>query len=122
MRTLFYGVIMTKIKKIQFPECRYKVTDFHIIDTEKVVNNGREIYIRAILDSACSEYNSLKLPNEERLDIVDQLGLDNLIALLAECFRVNHNNYNAWIEAYLTMFFSTGDHKYYDALKNRRKV
>ena len=111
---------MTKIKKIQFPECHYKVTDFHIIDTEKVVNNGREIYIRAILDSACSEYNSLKLPNKERLDIIEKLGLDNLIALLAECFRVNHNEYDAWHEAHLTMYFSTGDKKYFKAIENRR--
>ena len=111
---------MTKIKKIQFPECRYKVTDFHIIDTEKVVNAGREIYIRAILDSGSSEYKFLKLTIEERLDIIEKLGLDNLIKLLAECFKVNHHNYDAWHEAYWTLFFLTSDYKYLKALEKHR--
>ena len=106
---------MTTPKKIEFPDCRYKVTDFNVIDTQKEVNNGREVYIREILDSACAEYQRSILSEQERLDIITQLGLDNLTALLAECFRVNNKKYNARQVAYFTAFLLTKDSQFLDA-------
>lgn len=94
---------MRNFKKIKFPECRYIVEDFKIIDTKKEVNNGCGVYIREILDSGCYEYNKSKLTNKEKLDIIEQLGLDNLIALLDECFTLNNKGYNAKNEAHLTL-------------------
>jgi hypothetical protein len=94
---------MTKLKKIKFPECRYKVEDFQIIDTQKEVNNGRPIYIREILDSPSAEFKFSTITAKERLDIIGQLGLDCLVDLLAETFRVNHHEYKAEKEAFFSV-------------------
>lgn len=79
---------MTKIKKIKFPECRYKVEDFQIIDTQKEVNNGRPIYIREILDSPSAEFKFSSITAKERLDIIGQLGLDSLERVLKVIYQV----------------------------------
>lgn len=102
-------------RKIEFPDCRYKVTDYNVIDAQKEVNNGREVYIRAILDSACNEYQHSIISEQERLDIITQLGLDNLTALLAEYYKVNNKQYNARQVAHFTAFLLTKDSQFLDA-------
>lgn len=96
-------------------ECRYKIIPkYEIVDTLKEVNGGRNIYIREILDSSCAEYNSSRLSREQRVDIIKELGLDNLTKMLANCFKENHKEYNATKEAAQTYWFLTGDRKIWD--------
>jgi|GEM_PF-6664272 len=101
---------MTKNNK-----CRYEIVEkYKIIDTLKEVNEGRPIYIREILDSGCAEYNFSSLSREQRVDIIEQLGLDNLTKMLAKCFKENHKEYDATNEAAKTYFYLTGDRKIWD--------
>ncbi len=84
-------------------EIRYKIQGYHIIDTEKRIQNGDPIYIRAILDSSSHEFKSSAISFKERLDIVGSLGLKVLTGVLDECFKFGNKEYNAANEAVLSL-------------------
>jgi hypothetical protein len=64
---------------------RYEIDDLMILDAEN--NPVQKIYIRELLDSSCSEYQRSKLGRQQKIDIINALGLEVLIKVLAECFR-----------------------------------
>ena len=84
-------------------EVRYKIQGYNIIDTEKRIQNGNPIYIRAILDSSSHEFKSSEISFKDRLDIVGNLGLKVLIRVLDECFKSGNKEYNAPNEAVLAL-------------------
>lgn len=67
---------------------RYRIQDWHVIDAES--NPSREIYIREILDWRCSEFDSSKFSAQQRLEIIDALGLGRLAVVLSDCYRKNN--------------------------------
>lgn len=57
------------------------------------------VHIRELLDSECSEYKNSKLNNQQKLHIINELGLKTLTQVLTECYRNKGANYNAEDEA-----------------------
>jgi|GEM_PF-56842 integration host factor subunit beta len=70
----------------------YRIDGFHVVDTS---TPPKRIPIREILDSECSEFNRSKLTNQQRWEIITELGLDPLTATLAALFRTSHSEHNA---------------------------
>jgi len=68
-------------------KCRYETNELYVTDTNKVINDGRPIYIREILDSSSTEFQNSKVSKEDRLNIIGSLGLKVLKPMLDECFK-----------------------------------
>lgn len=72
---------------------RYAIEDFYILDlTTQPVSR---YYIRELLDYGCYEFESSKLNPEQKLKIINTLGLDVLTEVLAEYYRYTGKISNA---------------------------
>ena len=80
---------------------RYEITDWHVIDNQ-AEDHAEGFYIREILDWACTEYKSSRLSNQQRYDMISELGLDVLTRVLIDCFTTNNKPYDAEKEAAIT--------------------
>ena len=89
-------------------QCRYQIEGRHIVDTKNEIMNGKPIYIRQLLDSECGEYQSCKITDKERLDIIGALGLKTLIPVLDECFKSGNKGYNTENVVTFTVYFLRG--------------
>lgn len=76
---------------------RFSIDDLMILDAE--CNPVQKVYIRELLDSSSSEYQRSKLSRQQKIDIINALGLEALTKVLAECFRRKGASYNAEDEA-----------------------
>ncbi|MDH2918559.1 MAG: hypothetical protein PXX73_05130 [Sideroxydans sp.] len=85
---------------------RFSIDDLMIVDTE--CNPVHRMYIRELLDSASSEYQRSKLNRQQKVDIINELGIDTLTEVLAECFLRKGASYNAAQEARFTWAILTG--------------
>ena len=84
---------------------RFSIDDWHIVDSE--CTPSKKYYIREILDTVSHEHTSSKLNNQQRRDMITELGFDTLTAVLDDCFRGTRKNpdeYNATKCARLEMF------------------
>lgn len=78
----------------------YYIKDWHIFDVLGVdFPNG--LYIREILDTSSYEYMVSELSPKEKLSIILDLGLNQLIKVLDDCYSSNHKPYNAFDEGNL---------------------
>jgi hypothetical protein len=84
---------------------RYHLQDVHIIDTKS--KPPKRIYIREILDLGSAEFTSSKLSAQEKLEIIDELGLDSLTQTLDRCYKNKGGDpdYNAARDAKFTSLF-----------------
>lgn len=85
---------------------RYLINDLMIVDEE--ANPVKSIYIREILDYASYEFKQSKLSKQQKIDIIDALGLDTLTNVLHECFKNKGSSYNATNEAQFTYAILSG--------------
>jgi len=84
---------------------RYHIEDVHIIDTES--KPSKQIYIREILDFGSSEFTRSQLSKQEKLEVIDELGLDSLTQALDRCYKKKGGgpDYNAARDAKFTSLF-----------------
>jgi len=84
---------------------RYHLQDVHIIDTES--KPPKRIHIREILDLGSAEFTGSKLSAQEKLEIIDELGLDSLTQALDRCYKNKGGgpDYNAARDAKFTSLF-----------------
>lgn len=84
---------------------RYHVQDVHIIDMES--KPPKRIHIREILDLGSAEFTGSKLSAQEKLEIIDELGLDSLTQALDRCYKNKGGgpDYNAARDAKFTSLF-----------------
>lgn len=84
---------------------RYYLQDVHVIDTES--KPPKRIYIREILDFGSAEFTGSKLSAQEKLEIIDELGLDSLTQALDRCYKNKGGgpDYNAARDAKFTWLF-----------------
>ena len=84
----------------------FSIDHWHVVDSE--CTPPTKYYIREVLDSASAEHTRSKLTNQQRREIISELGLDTLTAVLDDCFRGAGRDpveYNAKKCADLEMFF-----------------
>ncbi len=81
---------------------RYHLQDVHIIGAES--KPPKRIYIREILDLGSAEFTGSKLSALEKLEIIDELGLDSLTQALDRCYKNKGGGpgYNAARDAKIT--------------------
>ena len=89
----------------ELTQCRYQIEGLYIVDTKNKILNGKPIHIRKLLDSECGEYQSCKITDNERLDIIGSLGLKTLIPVLDECFKSGNKGYNTENVVTFTVYF-----------------
>lgn len=89
--------VLSYISDLSTTKQRYAIEGTMILDTES--DPIPKIYIRELLDSGCSEYESSKLSDQQKLDIINALGLEILTQVLAKCFLQKGAGYNAADEA-----------------------
>ena len=84
---------------------RYHLQDVHIIDTKS--KPPKRIYIREILNSGSAEFTRSKLSAQEKLEIIDELGLDSLTQALDQSYKNKGGgpDYNAARDAKFTSLF-----------------
>lgn len=70
----------------------YHIDGFNIVNTNKP---SESFYIREILDSESAEFNRSKLNNQQKLGIINKLGLEPLTVVLAALYRTSHSEHNA---------------------------
>ncbi len=80
---------------------RFYIRDWKIIDSES--NPVSEIYIRELLDASSAEFQRSKLSARQKMDVIQELGLDRLTKVLDDCFRQNSKGYDASSEAELAV-------------------
>ncbi|MDD2721943.1 MAG: hypothetical protein PHH47_11615 [Gallionella sp.] len=88
---------------------RYTINDLMVMDNQAAP--ARQYYIRELLDSGCAEYQNSKLGGAEKLDIIEAIGLANLIEVLRACYARSGKTYKARHEAefaYLNLQRSSG--------------
>lgn len=73
------------------------------------------VYIRELLDSECNEYENSKLNNQQKLHIINELGLETLTHVLAECYRSKSANYNAEEQARFVWNKLNGKNNFWEA-------
>ncbi|MEQ1603063.1 MAG: DUF262 domain-containing protein [Methylococcaceae bacterium] len=79
-------------------ENRYSINDLKVLDKNE--NPIKEIYIREILDSSSAEFKFSKLSAQQKIDIIDAVGLDILTDVLREYFKSKGENCIASVEAH----------------------
>jgi hypothetical protein len=79
-------------------ENRYSINDFTILDKKE--NPVKSIYIREILDSSSAEFKFSKLSAQQKIDIIDTVGLETLTDVLREYFKSKGASCIASIEAH----------------------
>lgn len=86
-------------------KARYHLQDVHIIDKES--KPPKRIYIREILDFGSAEFTRSQLSAQEKLEIIDELGLDSLTQALDRCYKNKGGDpdYNAARDAKFTPLF-----------------
>ena len=89
---------MSQSNKFAYNKNRYRIDGFHIVDSS---TPPRKFYIREILDSGSAEYSSSKLTPQQKLEIISELGLKSLTAVLEACYRSSNKTYNATDDAQL---------------------
>ena len=83
---------------------RFEIDGQHIIDKHKVINDGKAIYIRELLDSLSHEFNKSVLSKEDRLIIIGSIGMNVLTQLLRDCFNKKEGcDHDASKEALFTL-------------------
>lgn len=86
----------------------FSIDHWHVVDSECAP--AKKYYIREVLDVGSHEFTSSKLTSQKRLDMISDLGLDELTAVLDDCFRSNSRDpveYNASKCAQAALFIST---------------
>jgi len=78
---------------------RYSINDFMIMDMD--ADPVKAVYIRELLDFSSDEFQRSKLSKQQKITIIDALGLGTLTDVLHECFINMGASYNATSEAYL---------------------
>jgi len=78
----------------------YRIKDWHIFDVEGV-DFPDGLYIREILDTSSYEYFISELTPKQKLSIILELGLDQLIKVLEDCYSSNNKPFNALDEGNL---------------------
>jgi len=73
---------------------RYEIEDWHILDGQSG-SKSKKLYIREILDWGSSECQHSSLSILQRYEIISELGLDALTAVLKDCFARNNKPYDA---------------------------
>jgi hypothetical protein len=76
---------------------RYSINDLMVQDSAS--DPIRSHYIRELLDYSSSEFQHSGLSRQEKLDIINSLGLEILTEVLAECFRLTGTTSGAEQEA-----------------------
>lgn len=89
---------------------RFSIDDLIILDAEN--NPVQKIYIRELLDSSSSEYQRTKLNRQQKIDIINALGLEILTKVLAECFRRKETKESAEKVAQFTWQMLTGKYDF----------
>lgn len=79
---------------------RFSIEDFMVIDANS--DPVEKVYIREILDYPSSEFRSSKLSAQNKIEIINALGLETLTMVLEKCFQQNGKAYNAEKEAQFT--------------------
>ena len=88
----------------QNSDIRFEIDGQNIIDKHKVINDGKAIYIREVLDSLSHEFNKSVLNKEDRLIIIGSIGMNVLTQLLRDCFNKKEGcDYDAYKEALFTL-------------------
>ncbi len=64
---------------------RFSIDDLMVLDAES--DPVPKVYIRELLDYPSSEFQRSKLSSQQKMAIINALGLDNLTKMLVECFR-----------------------------------
>ncbi len=80
---------------------RFYIRDLKIIDSES--NPVSEIYIRELLDASSAEFQRSRLSARQKMDVIQEIGLDKLTKVLDDCFRQNSKGYDASSEAELAV-------------------
>lgn len=62
-----------------------------------------EIYIRELLDLPSNEFKTSKISPKQKMEVIQELGLEALTSVLKECFLQAGKNYDAAQEAELAM-------------------
>jgi len=78
-------------------QSRYSIREFMIVDSES--NPVPRIYIRELLDAPSDEFRRSKLSVVQKLEIIESLGLEVLIGVLEDLYRIGGKNYDAREEA-----------------------
>jgi hypothetical protein len=76
---------------------RFTLQDFMILDAEN--NPISKIYIRELLDYPRCEFQSSKLSEQQKLAVIETVGLETLINVLHACYQYSGATYNAANEA-----------------------
>lgn len=76
---------------------RFQLDDLMVIDTQ--TTPPQKIYIRELLDATSHEFQSSRLSAEEKITIIEAVGLEPLIGMLDSCFQGKGGEYNARQEA-----------------------
>lgn len=84
--------------------CRYFIKDWYIFDVENK-ENKKGVYIRDVVDSCSYEYKKSTMTNKEKYEIIKQIGVDELIKSLDDCYHTNHKPYDAREDVNLTYTF-----------------
>ncbi len=79
---------------------RFTIQDFIIIDAES--DPIPKIHIRELLDYPSYEFQSSKLSERQKLDVIETIGLEILTNVLHEYFQYKRATYNAVHEAQFT--------------------
>lgn len=76
---------------------RYSIDGWKVVDAES--DPVPEIYIRELLDMPSDEYRNSKLSVYQKLEVIGFLGLDKLIGVLDDLYRLTGKGYDAKQEA-----------------------
>ncbi len=76
---------------------RFQLDDLMVIDTQ--TTPPHRIYIRELLDATSHEFQSSRLSAEQKIAIIETVGMDTLTGMLDICFQRKGGAYNARQEA-----------------------
>lgn len=87
-------------------QSRYSIHERMIVDAEG--NPVPRIHIRELLDAPSDEFRRSRLGAAQKLEIIESLGLDELIGVLDELYRLGGKSYDARQEARYAMQWIRG--------------
>ena len=70
---------------------RYRIDGWHIIDTKPP---KRRIYIRELIEVGCHEFTQCKITASERMQIIEEIGQEQIFSLMREVFEMKGRIFN----------------------------
>lgn len=108
--------VLNYISDLSTTDERYTIDDLMIIDA--AADPVPRVYIRELLDSGCREYQRSRLNAQQKLEVINALGLEALTRVLEKCFLNKGPTYDAKDAALFTWHLLNGTMGEYGRLKD----